>query len=352
MAAIGRFRTVRRLRRAALALLLFGLSGPAHAVTPASGTTETACKGGTSLALALKADGRMAAIDAEAARIPNGTGRFWRIERDGIAPSYLFGTMHLSDPRVLALPAPVTAALEQAKTVAIETLDVLDATKSSFLVLAHPELMNIEPGRTLDDYLSPAEKRELTDLMAASGTPYAAIRTLQPWFYSVGLMLPACEAARAAAGARPLDVKIALDAQGAGKALVGLETAESQLRVLASMPMRLQTASLIATLRIRDRIPDLFETMTEFYLDGRVAAIAPLSDRFLPMDGMPAEVQSDYLDFEKRIVADRNRGMAAGLAPHLARGGVFVAVGALHLPDTDGLVELLRTQGYRLTRAD
>lgn len=350
MTATGGFRTIRMFRRAALAMALC-LAGPVHAVTPATGA-ETACKGGTNLVPALEADGRMAKIDAEAARVPNGTGRFWRIEKAGLAPSYLFGTMHLSDPRVLALPEPVTAAMEQARTVAIETLDVLDANKANFLVLAHPELMNVEAGRTLDDYLSPAEKRELTALLARAGTPYEAIRTLQPWFYSTSLMLPACEAARAVAGARPLDVKIALDAQGAGKALVGLETAESQLRVLASMPMRLQTASLIATLRIRDRIPDLFETMTAFYLQGRVAAIGPLSDQFLPMDGLPADVQTAYSDFEKRIVTDRNRAMAAGLKPHLEKGGVFVAVGALHLPDEGGLVELLREAGYRVTRAD
>jgi uncharacterized protein YbaP (TraB family) len=41
--------------------------------------------------------------------------------------------------------------------------------------------------------------------------------------------------------------------------------------------------------------------------------------------------------------------MAQRAAPVLATGDAFIAVGALHLPGEEGLVELLRAQGYRLT---
>ncbi|MEO0360536.1 MAG: TraB/GumN family protein, partial [Pseudomonadota bacterium] len=39
-------------------------------------------------------------------------------------------------------------------------------------------------------------------------------------------------------------------------------------------------------------------------------------------------------------------------AEELAKGGVFIAVGALHLPTEDGLVELLRADGYEVTRVE
>jgi uncharacterized protein YbaP (TraB family) len=35
--------------------------------------------------------------------------------------------------------------------------------------------------------------------------------------------------------------------------------------------------------------------------------------------------------------------------PHLAEGGAFIAVGALHLPGRHGLVALLREAGYTVT---
>ena len=37
---------------------------------------------------------------------------------------------------------------------------------------------------------------------------------------------------------------------------------------------------------------------------------------------------------------------------HLAKGRVFIAIGALHLPGEEGLVMLLSRAGYRATRID
>ncbi len=42
--------------------------------------------------------------------------------------------------------------------------------------------------------------------------------------------------------------------------------------------------------------------------------------------------------------------MAERLTPLLKDGGVFVAVGALHLTGKDGLVERLRGLGYTVTK--
>ena len=44
--------------------------------------------------------------------------------------------------------------------------------------------------------------------------------------------------------------------------------------------------------------------------------------------------------------------MAERASPELGKGNVFMAVGALHLPGEEGVVELLRSQGFKLTRVD
>ena len=54
--------------------------------------------------------------------------------------------------------------------------------------------------------------------------------------------------------------------------------------------------------------------------------------------------------FNQRIILDRNRRMAERLESRLHEGGRFIAVGALHLPGEQGLLELLEQRGYRLTR--
>ena len=40
----------------------------------------------------------------------NGTGKFWRLEKAGLAPSFLFGTMHATDDRATALPPQLRRA--------------------------------------------------------------------------------------------------------------------------------------------------------------------------------------------------------------------------------------------------
>jgi hypothetical protein len=52
-----------------------------------------------------------------------------------------------------------------------------------------------------------------------------------------------------------------------------------------------------------------------------------------------------------RLIDDRNRIMAARIAPLLRDGGVFVAIGAAHLPGEGGVLARLEARGYSITRA-
>jgi uncharacterized protein YbaP (TraB family) len=54
-------------------------------------------------------------------------------------------------------------------------------------------------------------------------------------------------------------------------------------------------------------------------------------------------------DFEKKMITGRNHHMADRALDTIAKGNAFMAVGALHLPGKEGLVELFRNQGYTVT---
>ena len=53
----------------------------------------------------------IAAIRAEAAKVPNGKGLLWKIEKDGRV-SFLFGTMHMTDQRVTSLTPAAREAFD------------------------------------------------------------------------------------------------------------------------------------------------------------------------------------------------------------------------------------------------
>ncbi|MBC8131100.1 MAG: TraB/GumN family protein [Rhizobiaceae bacterium] len=338
-------------------LLVFSLlGGNAKAEGTLEDATETSAAspscGARSLLPDLERSGALASMETAAAIVPNGEGKLFRIEKDGLAPSYLFGTMHMSDPRILALPAETQGALDASRRLVIETTDMLDEAKMSALVFTRPDLLNLPDGKVLKDVLTPAQMAEADRLLAADGIPLQSVERLQPWFVAIGLLFPACEASRMEAGEKPLDLRLALDAEEDGKEVLGLETGAEQLEVIASLPMDIQISSLIATLALKDTLPDIFETMTELYLSGRIAMITPLSEAVMPLGLVSEESRKGYAAFEKRIVTDRNHTMARRLGSILSKGETFVAVGALHLPGAEGLVELLRAYGFRLTRLD
>ena len=69
----------------------------------------------------------------------------------------------------------------------------------------------------------------------------------------------------------------------------------------------------------------------------------PLSDEEFEQTG---EEASSY--FFAAGIVNRNHRMLEPLLPHLETGTVFTAVGAMHLPGEEGLLNLLRQNGFRL----
>src|SRR5690606_15796648 len=75
------------------------------------------CSGTNLLArMASEEPARLEKIRAAAAAVENGEALLWRVEAEDRPPSWLFGTMHLSDPRVVKLDDAVRDAFHQAQT--------------------------------------------------------------------------------------------------------------------------------------------------------------------------------------------------------------------------------------------
>lgn len=116
---------------------------------------KIACTGSDILVEMRKTDPQaFAKIEQEAAAIPNGKGNFWRIEKAGTAPSYLLGTMHVTDPRVLEMPTAASPAFEKAATVIVESDEIVDDKKVAASLLSKPELTMFLDGKSITDILS------------------------------------------------------------------------------------------------------------------------------------------------------------------------------------------------------
>jgi uncharacterized protein YbaP (TraB family) len=322
-----------------LAALLFA-AGRAHAESPA-------CTGADMLLALQKSDpAAYRKVEADAAATLNGKGLLWKLEKQGRQPSYLFGTMHVTDPRVTTLPPAARKAYDAAGTLIIETTDVLDKSKMMAAMLKTPDLMMFNDSTTLSSLLSPNDAAVMNGALDARGIPPLTVAKMKPWLLSVMLALPACEVARQSAGEPVLDVKLAQDAKAAGKQVEGLETAESQLRAMASLPMAFHMKGLVDTLKLGDRVNDMNETMILLYQRGDTAMVWPLFRAAMPGQ---QDDPADYAAFEQTMITGRNKVMVEHAEPILANGNAFMAVGAMHLPGPEGLVEDFRKAGYTVS---
>jgi uncharacterized protein YbaP (TraB family) len=279
--------------------------------------------------------------------IKNSGYRFWKIEKAGEAPDWLLGTIHLSDPRVTDLPPQAKTAYDGSNTVILESDEILDPKAASLKLFAKPDLMMFGDKKTLIDYLTPDDQKVLEKGLMARGIPLGSVVKMKPYVLSSMLALSTCEISRKAKGAPFLDMKLAVDAQAAGKQVKGVETLAEQLEAMASLPMDFHIRSLVSAARYPQYTADMMETTVQLYLHGDIGLVFPAGAYFAP-----EKKASDFGDmnkFENTLITIRNHHMADRADPMLAKGNVFMAVGALHLIGDQGVVELLKQKGYKAT---
>ena len=234
-----------------------------------------------------------------AAELVNGKGVLWRVSAPGGAPSYVFGTVHLSDPRVINLPEPVAEAFRSAKHLAVE----LKTTPQVRLQLSAAMLLT--DSRSLDQILGPELFARVVTAAQAYGLHPVQLKLFKPWGLIAVFAVPPAEVTRNLRGAEPLDLWLQSQAERRGMTVLGLETVEEQLAVFNSLSEADQVAMLESTLDVQGDVDGWFERLLGHYLARDIAAIYALMSE-----------QSDSLDprlaadFEKRLIDRRNAAMA------------------------------------------
>ncbi|HXK54844.1 MAG TPA: TraB/GumN family protein [Hyphomicrobiales bacterium] len=276
----------------------------------------------------------------------NGTGKFWRLEKAGLAPSFLFGTMHATDDRATALPPQLRRALAGVDTVIVESLDALDAKRSEQAMAASRGLLVYGDGRGLAQRLGPDRRAALARELAKAGLDLGKTGALKPWMLAMALSVPACETARRAE-AQSVDVVVAALARDLGKPLEGLESMAEQFSAFDRIGEDFQIEFLVSAARLFPRLNDVFATMTNLYVEGRIGRLKALSVILAEQTGVSDRANAA---FNANLIDSRNERMFSRALPSVEKGGVMIAVGALHLPGEGGLVQRFRGAGFTVTR--
>ena len=259
-------------------------------------------------------------------------GLLWKIERAGQAPSYLFGTIHSEDSRVLNLPKPVQSAFDKSNSYIMEA--VLDATAMQATVGA----MMFSDGRTLQQTVSAPTYQKTVAAMAGYGMPEEALQMMKPWALAVTLSMPKSKTGMV------LDLALMQQATEKGKQTGGLESVEEQLGIFDNLSLREQVTMLEDTLKHLPEMEKMFAELHTTYLARDLARLGRFSDEMMAKGNRELGKKMMY-----QLVDVRNRRMVERMEKYLKQGNAFIAIGALHLSGEVGVLKLLAQKGYRVS---
>lgn len=262
-------------------------------------------------------------------------GLLWKVQKPGKRPSYVFGTIHLSDRRVTNLPPAVRKALSRSKSFALEMAVAGDSAEK---YLAGTMLSS---GMSLKQVAGEGLSNRAVELMRKRGTPAETTAKMKPWAVMQELIQPENKTGDI------LDRVIYQEALRRGKPVHPLEKIEEQIAAFDAMPLPAQIGLLKGIIENQPRIPELIEKLIAAYLARDLAELWEADLDFMRRSRNETRHTEAFVE---KVLDDRSERMKGSMLPYLAQGRAFIAVGAAHLYGEKGVLSLLQKEGYSVKR--
>jgi uncharacterized protein YbaP (TraB family) len=264
----------------------------------------------------------------------------WKISGNGLLePSYLFGTYHLLGAKFLTEVPETEQPFANAKGVVVEL--VIDSSKMISVMMSK----SIMQDKKISTLLSPQDFQRIDSALGKlSGYSLKTFDMFKP--AQVGMMIGLFQAQTLNADLLkkyegvPLDIHFASAAKKAGKTVTPLETMEQQFDVLYNhFAVEEQAKQLVEMVKQSELTAKASVEMTKHYFEKDVDALGVM------MESFPEELTGNM----DHMLKNRNVNWIKVLPALMKSGSQFIAVGAGHLPGSDGLIALLRKEGYTVT---
>lgn len=268
-----------------------------------------------------------------------GTPEFlWKAVSDSGATLYLLGTIHAVKADFYPLPAEMEEALSKSRALMVE----IDTSKTDPIKIRNLTLAQGVYGQTdsLANHISPKTLAALT----SSGVDPRLLQSLmrmKPWL--VGLMLVQSEMEKLGySGKQAIDAHFISNARNQGKKVIGLETEEFQVGVLANIPEELQDQLLLKTLLELKQVKTEAADLMNAWKAGDEKGMEHLMTKDL-------KEHPEFNVFQDKLINERNVSMTDKLEAYLKGSDTYmVAVGSAHLVGELGICELLRKKGFKV----
>ncbi|MDI1255093.1 MAG: TraB/GumN family protein [Flavobacterium sp.] len=253
----------------------------------------------------------------------------WKISKKGVKTSYLYGTIHATCDSVL--DKNVETAMKATKQLYLE-IDMDD----SGLQAAMMKDMNMKDGQTLDQLASKEDYEALSKFMEDEmEIPIQYIKSIKPFFISAMFIPKILDCPM-----QSVEEHLMKIGKSQHEDIFGLETVEEQMHVFDAIPYKDQMDELVksANDNLANDKKD-FQEMLAIYK-------AKDLDKMLEM----SEISENKLTskFEAELLTNRNKNWIPRIENIIKNTPTFFGVGAAHLGGENGVIKLLRKQGYKV----
>jgi uncharacterized protein len=254
----------------------------------------------------------------------------WEITGNGLKkPSYIFGTFHIMCKDDIHFSENLKTAIKTANEVYFE-MD-LDNPKT---MLGGLTMMNMK-NKTLADLYTKDELQKLTTFFKDSiKMSLSFFNKMKPMMLEA-LLYPRMMPCKTPSG---IETELMVIAKKEKKEIKGFETMEFQSAIFDSVPYETQAKALLKDIDSTEKFKAFFNKMLDIYKNQEIDKLAQ----------MLADTTFSGGENDDALLKNRNINWVKQLKTILRENNIFMAVGAGHLFGKDGLIVLLRKEGYVL----
>lgn len=263
----------------------------------------------------------------------------WLVEH-GDNQLFLAGTVHVLRPADYPLPAAFDEAYSQSQILVFET-DIKKSQGAAF----RNELMQaitLPENKTLLDILSKSTLAELDTFLQARQLSLNQFLRFKPSMVAMTLTL--LELKKIGVDENGVDQFYFKIAGWDGKTTLALESLQQQIEFLANMGEGLEDLLIKQTMEDVKTLQSQFSDMISSWRAGDTKQLEALFIE--PM-------RQDFAPVYQQLLVDRNLNWIPQIVEYLkTQQTEMVLVGSAHLLGEDGLLHLLKEQGYKISQLD
>ncbi|MBP6049913.1 MAG: TraB/GumN family protein [Chitinophagales bacterium] len=255
----------------------------------------------------------------------------WQISGNGLnTPSYLFGTIHIIASEDYFLGKNVQKKVEQSDALVLE----MDVDMNNINIAALTSVSILDSGRTIQHYLSDSDYQLIQlfmeDTIGINKFTFENFYArLKPFFVEQLIYLKQIGDEK-----ELYEINLKKIAENKNKKTIGLETFEEQLQFLDAIPLENQFSSIVNTIKNYSTRTKEFNDLVQAYKNQDLMAL-----------NKAIEAEQDT-SIKENLLVKRNKNWIPKIEQLIQQKTCFIAVGAGHLAGENGILELLRKQGF------